>query len=282
MFDRLRSGALAGGGALLLILSISGMAMGASLTSDSAPVDTSFVDVDGDGVADHCQTEAAAEKTEAAQAAFDAADLNDDGEISVSEAAQSGWTGGVNCNHGGYVSEVAQAGDSCEAEDTEEPEGTETGTEEGTETGTEEGTEGTEEAAPAEDTTDCVAADDETTAETAETEDAVANEETCEAVEAPAIDPATDTTEWNHGDWVTWVSKSEATGGKNCNHGGAVSEASKAAKEAAKAAKEAAKAAKEAAKAERDAKKAEKKAARDLAKQERQANKANKGHGKPN
>jgi len=147
MLNRLRSGALAGGGALLLILSISGMAMGASLTSDSGPVDTSFVDVDGDGVADHCQTDAAAENTEAAQAAFDAADLNDDGEISVSEAAQSGWTGGVNCNHGGYVSEVAQAGDSCEAEDTEEPEGTETGTEEGTE--------GTEEAAPEEGTADC-------------------------------------------------------------------------------------------------------------------------------
>ena len=264
MLNRLRSGALAGGGALLLILSISGMAMGASLTSDSGPVDTSFVDVDGDGVADHCQTDAAPENTEAAQAAFDAADLNDDGEISVSEAAQSGWTGGVNCNHGGYVSEVAQAGDSCEAEDTEEPEGTETGTEEGTE--------GTEEAAPEEGTADCEAADEETTEET---EEAAPDEATCEAVEAPVLDPATDTSDWNHGDWVTWVSRSEATGGKNCNHGGAVSEASKAAKEAAKAAKEAAK-------AERDAKKAEKKAARDLKKQERQAGKANKGHGKPN
>jgi len=231
--------------------------MGASLTSDSGPVDTSFVDVDGDGVADHCQTEAAAENTEAAQAAFDAADLNDDGEISVAEAAQSGWTGGVNCNHGGYVSEVAQASDSCEAEDTEEPEGTETGT---------------EEAAPEEGTADCEAADEETTEET---EEAAPDEETCEAVEAPVLDPATDTSDWNHGDWVTWVSRSEATGGKNCNHGGAVSAASKAAKEAAKAAKEAAK-------AERDAKKAEKKAARDLKKQERQAGKANKGHGKPN
>ena len=268
MFDRLRSGVLAGGGALLLILSISGTAMGASLTSDSGPVDTSFVDMDGDGVADHCQTEAAAENTEAAQAAFDAADLNDDGEISASEAAQSGWTGGVNCNHGGYVSEVAQAGDSCEAEDTEEPEGAETGTEEGTETGT-------EEAAPEEGTADCEAADEETTEETEQTEEAAADEETCEAVAAPALDPATDTTEWNHGDWVTWVSRSEATGGKNCNHGGAVSEASKAAKEAAKAAKEATK-------AERDAKRAEKKAARELQKQERQAGKANKGHGKPN
>ena len=40
-----------------------------------------------------------------------AADLNGDGTISVTEAAQSGWTGGVNCNHGGYVSQVAQADD---------------------------------------------------------------------------------------------------------------------------------------------------------------------------
>jgi hypothetical protein len=265
MFDRLRSGVLAGGGALLLVLALSGMAMGASLTSDSPAGDTSFVDIDGDGVADHCQTEAAVENTGTAQAAFDAADLNDDGEISLSEAAQSGWTGGENCNHGGYVSEVAQAGDSCEAEDTEEPEGTGTGTEEGTETGTE------EEAAPEADA-DCEAADD----ETEETEEAApADEETCEAVAAPEIDPATDTSEWNHGAWVSWVANSPATGGKNCNHGGAVSEASKAAKEAAKAAKEAAR-------AERDAKKAEKKAARELHKQEHQAGKSNKGHGKPN
>ena len=66
MFDRLRNGALAGGGALVLILALSGMAMGASLTSDSGPAgDTSFVDIDGDGVADHCQAETATENTEA-------------------------------------------------------------------------------------------------------------------------------------------------------------------------------------------------------------------------
>jgi hypothetical protein len=263
MFDRLRSGALAGGGALLLILSISGMAMGASLTSDSAPAATSFVDIDGDGVADHCQTEAAVEQTDVAQAAFDAADLNDDGEISVSEAAQSGWTGGVNCNHGGYVSEVAQVDEqACEAESTDET--------------TEETTEGTteEEAAPEEETSDCEAEDAEEAA-TEETE----QDDTCEAVDAPALDPATDTSEWNHGDWVTWVSKSDATGGKNCNHGGAVSEASKAANQAAKAEREAAR---EAAKAEREAKKAERQAARELKKAEREAAKAGKGHGKPN
>jgi hypothetical protein len=271
MFDRLRNGAFAGGGALLLVLALSGMAAGASLTSDSAPAgDTSFVDVDGDGVADHCQTEAAVENTEDAQAAFDAADLNGDGVISVFEAAQTGWTGGVNCNHGGYVSEVAQADEeACETETTE-PEGTE------------ETTEGTEEeAAPEEETADCAAEESEEEAEEAETAD-----ETCEAVAAPELDPATDTSTWNHGAWVTWVSKSEATGGKNCNHGGAVSEASKAANEAAKAEREAAKAERDAA---RDARKAEQKAERDArqaerdARQaERQAAKAAKGHGKPN
>ena len=77
----------------------------------SSDTSATFADVDGDGVDDACQ-EAALENTEAAAAAFDAADLNDDGEISVTEAAQSGWTGGTNCNHGGYVSQVAQADES--------------------------------------------------------------------------------------------------------------------------------------------------------------------------
>jgi EF hand domain-containing protein len=274
MFERLRSGVLAGGGALLLVLALSSMALGASLTSDTGPTaDTTFVDVDGDGVADYCQTETAVENTDAAAAAFEAADLDGDGAISVSEAAQTDWTGGLNCNHGGYVSEVAQAAeDACDTEETTEPEATEeeAGTEE---TGTEEtGTE--EEAAPEETTAECEAEDAEEEAEEAE-----ATDETCEAVAAPELDPATDTSTWNHGDWVTWVAKSDATGGKNCNHGGAVSEASKAANEAAKAERAAQR---EAAKAERDAKKAERQAARELKKQERQAGKANKGHGKPN
>ena len=270
MFDRLRNGTLAGGAALLLVLALSGMALGATVTSDAAPA-PAFVDLDGDGVADHCQTEAAVANVEAAQAAFEAADLNDDGEISVSEAAQTGWTGGVNCNHGGYVSEVAQAEEeACETETTE-PEGTEEAAE-----GTEETTEGTEEeAAPEEETADCEAAEEEETTE--ETEEAAADE-TCEAVPAPEPDPTTDTSTWNHGAWVRWVAQSDATGGKNCNHGGAVSEASKAANEVAKAEREAQR---EAAKAERDARKAERQAARELKKQERQAGKANKGHGKP-
>ena len=247
MVTRLRTGWLAGSAVLVLVLAVSGTAMAARVSSDTS---ATFVDVDGDGVDDACQ-EAAFENTEAAGAAFDAADLNDDGVISVTEAAQSGWTGGTNCNHGGYVSQVAQADD----EACDEPETGDAG---------ETGDEGT--ADPA----DC--STDETSDEA--TEDAApAEEEACEEVAAPEIDPATDTSEWNHGAWVAWVANSPATGGKNCNHGGAVSEASKAANEAAKADRDARK-------AERDAAKAERKAARDLKKQEREAARASKGHGK--
>src|SRR5215207_1663140 len=119
MVNRLRTGWLAGSGALVLVLAFSGAAMGAPLVTETT---ATFEDVNGDGVDDDCQ-EAAVENTEAAAAAFAAADLNGDGEISVEEAAQSGWTGGVNCNHGGYVSQVAQADD----EACEEPETGDTG-----------------------------------------------------------------------------------------------------------------------------------------------------------
>ena len=50
----------------------------------------------------------------AAAAALAAADLDHDGTISVSEAARSGWTGGKNCNHGGYVSGVAHDSARCQ------------------------------------------------------------------------------------------------------------------------------------------------------------------------
>ena len=203
MVNRLRSGSVAGSAVLVLVLAVSGTALAAKATSDtSAP----FQDVDGDGVDDACQ-EAATENTDAASAAFEAADLNGDGEISVTEAAQSGWTGGTNCNHGGYVSQVAQADDAACAE----PETGDAG-----ETGATGET--------ADDAADCTA--DPATDE--ETEDAApTDEESCEEVAAPELDPATDTSEWNHGAWVAWVAGSAATGGKNCNHGGAVSEAAK-------------------------------------------------------
>lgn len=263
MVDRLRTGWLAGSGALVLVLAFSGAAMGAPLVTETT---ATFEDVNGDGVDDDCQ-EAAVENTEAAAAAFAAADLNGDGEISVEEAAQSGWTGGVNCNHGGYVSQVAQAED----EACEEPETGDAG-----ETGNEEPV----------DEADCE--EDDVTDE--ETEDAdTAEEEACEEVAAPEPETPLDPTAPNsHGAWVSWVAGSEAVGGKNCNHGGAVSEAAKKDQEAAKAERDAAKAERAAAKAERDVKKAEQKAARDARKSERAAERGaakaakSQGHGKPN
>ena len=256
MVNRLRTGWLAGSAVLVLVLAVSGTAMAARVTSDTS---VAFADVDGDGVDDACQ-EAASENTEAATAAFEAADLNDDGEISVSEAAQSGWTGGTNCNHGGYVNQVAQADDeACDAPETGDAGETgETG-----DTG-ETGATGDEETADPADCSTDEATEDATTAD----------EETCEEVAAPEPETPLDPTAPNdHGAWVAWVAGSEATGGKNCNHGGAVSEAAKKDHEAAKAEREAKK-------AERDAAKAERKAARDLNKQEREAARASKGHGK--
>ena len=262
MVNRLRTGWLAGSGALVLVLAFSGAAMGAPLVSDTT---ATFEDVDGDGVDDDCQ-EAAVENTEAATAAFEAADLNGDGTISVTEAAQSGWTGGTNCNHGGYVSQVAQADD----EACDEPETGDGETGDG-ETGDGETVDGNEADCDADDATD------------EEAEDAgTAEEETCEEVAAPEPETPLDPTAPNsHGAWVSWVAGSEAVGGKNCNHGGAVSEASKKDQEAAKAERDAKK-------AERDAKKAEQKAARDARKAERAAERAaakaakSQGHGKPN
>ena len=122
MVTRLRSTWLAGGGAVLLVLSLSGIVAGATLVGDGSgdtvqPADPpagatdttlTFEDVDGNGIDDDCQDPAAAANPVAVADALKAADLNGDGTISVSEAAQSGWTGGVNCNHGGYVSGVAR------------------------------------------------------------------------------------------------------------------------------------------------------------------------------
>jgi hypothetical protein len=190
MLARLRSTWLAGGGAVLLVLSLTGIAAGAALVADtSAPVvepvepaegatDTTltFEDVDGDGVDDDCQDVAAVAAPDAVTAALTAADLDGDGTISTSEAAQTDWTGGPNCNHGGYVSGVAQ-GDDEDGEDAE--------------------------------------ADEQQT----ECETPV---EPVPAAEVPA-----DTAPNAHGKAVSEVAQSDAVGGKNCNHGGAVSEAAK-------------------------------------------------------
>src|SRR4029079_12194105 len=122
MVRRLRTTSFAGFGAILLALIVSGMVAAASLlTAIAAPepdpvgpavVDTSqtFEDANGNGIDDDCETDVVADET-AAAAANTAADLNGDGTVSVSEAAQSGRVGGQNCNHGGYVSQVAH--DTC-------------------------------------------------------------------------------------------------------------------------------------------------------------------------
>ena len=84
------------------------------------------------------------------------------------------------------------------------------------------------------------------------TDEPTADEPTTDCVEVapPERDPALDDQKNGHGKWVSTVAQSDAIGGKNCNHGGAVSEAAKKDHAADKAARDAAKAAK---KAEREA-----------------------------
>jgi hypothetical protein len=234
-------------GAVLLALIVSGMVAAASiLTAVAAPepdqvgpavVDTTgtFEDVNGDGIDDDCQDAVVADDA-AAAAAQAAADLNGDGTISVSEAAQSDRVGGKNCNHGGYVSGVAHG--SCGAGVSEPAPAPESG--------------GVSAPAPAPGS-DCSTEDASTDPPTQD------QPPTCDT--APTGDntttDTTDTTDTpkNHGEVVSKVAKSDAVGGKNCNHGGAVSEASHKDNEARKAARDAAK---EAAKAARDAAKAQK------------------------
>ncbi|MEP6639374.1 MAG: hypothetical protein ABJC39_08495, partial [Chloroflexota bacterium] len=123
---------------MLLVLSITGVAAAANLVTDTttdatvptqpAAGGTTFTDVNGDGIADTCQAPVVADAA-AVTAAMAAVDTNADGTISVDEAAHSGWTGGANCNHGGYVSGVAgtstgecdtaEAAEAAEAPDTE-------------------------------------------------------------------------------------------------------------------------------------------------------------------
>jgi hypothetical protein len=233
MLARIRSIWLAGGGALALTVMLSGIVAAATvLTVVVAPapaapvVDTTatFEDLDGNGIDDDCQVAVSADPVAAASAEV-AADLNGDGTISVTEAAQSGRAGGKNCNHGGYVSVIATAsGNLAEAEaDTE------------------------------------TKAKDETLAECV----APVVATSVAPVVAVELDPASNA----HGKAVSEVAQSDAVGGKNCNHGGAVSAAAKKDHEAAKAARDASKAA-------RDAAREARKAARDAAK-------ASRTHGKP-
>jgi hypothetical protein len=227
MLKHLRSTWLAGAGAALLVLSMTGLAAAATLVDDTTPATLStFEDLNGNGIDDDCETAVAADAA-AVTAAMAAVDVDADGVISVTEAAHSAWVGGTNCNHGGYVSTVAgAASDECD-----EDAGGETEDE-----SAEEPNHAAIETAPVA-SADCT--EDETEdAEQAETEEDAAK--VCTV--APPVEGAPVAAPMSHVE----VAQSDAVGGKNCNHGGAVSESAKAAK------------------AERDAAKAEKRSAREL------------------
>ncbi len=207
-----------------------------------------FVDSNGNDIDDTCEDPATVEPDETAAAEAEAAvDLDGDETISVSEAAQSDRIGGKNCNHGGYVSWVAHG--SCPDPVAEPAPALVTG--------------------PSVDAAAATTCEEETTTQ----EEAAAPAADCVEVAPPERNPALDEQKNGHGKWVSTVAQSDAMGGKNCNHGGAVSEAAKKDHEAAKAAREAAK-------AERDAAKAERKAAREAAKAAREAAKAARQQGK--
>jgi hypothetical protein len=195
-----------------------------------------FVDTNGNDIADSCEDPATVVPDQTkADAAEKAVDLDGDGTISVSEAAQSDRVGGTNCNHGGYVSWVAQGSCPDAAPALADPLVTGPTPEEGSTTAT------CDEQAAEEPT-------DETT-----TDEAAAPATDCVEVPPPPHDPALDLQKNGHGKWVSTVAQSKAIGGKNCNHGGAVSEAAKKDHAADAAARDAAKAARAAARAEKKA-----------------------------
>ena len=96
-------------------------------------------------------------------------------------------------------------------------------------------------------------------------------DEACVPVAAPTFDPVALVEPGGFGAYVSTVAQSDAIGGKNCNHGGAVSEAAKAAKAVVMAERAAAKAERA---VERAAAKAEAAAVRATVKAERAADRA--------
>jgi hypothetical protein len=242
MLHRFRITWLAVGGSLLLVLSMSGLVGAANLVTDgSTQTPLAFVDINGNGVADTCET-GATPNTVAAAAALAVADLNGDGTISVSEAAQSGWVGGVNCNHGGYVSSVANTStDTCDT--TDQSAGDSQDAQDATENANEDSTDNSNEGSngdSADQTTDSstTTVSTVTTTTTAPTcsqtsTDTTAPTTTLCPVVAPVAPvsgaPVVDTSPNAHGLAVSTVANSTAVGGKNCNHGGAVSAAAHAA-----------------------------------------------------
>ncbi len=255
MLHALRASRLTPIWVLVATLLIVGFAAGAVGRSGASPTGlvAAYVDVNGNGIDDTCETGDIVADPDAAAAEDAAVDLDGDGTISVSEAAQSGRIGGANCNHGGYVSWVAQ-GSCADATPTPTPAQPAYVTGDAPEGATDETN--TE-------STSC----DETAVEPTETPtDATeqAADTTCVEVPPPDRDPVLDEQKNGHGKWVSMVAQSDAIGGTNCNHGGAVSEAAKKDHEAAAAAREAAK--------------AERKAARDAAKLAREHGKGKSNH----
>ena len=261
MFHALRASRVTPIWVLLGTLLIVGFAAGALGRSGASPTGlvAAFVDINGNGIDDTCETGDIVADPDAVAAEDAAVDLDGDGTISVSEAAQSDRIGGKNCNHGGYVSWVAQ-GSCAEATPTPTPAQpafvTGDAPEDATDETTTESTSCDEAAVdPTETPTDA--------APTGTPTDQAADT-TCVEVPPPDHDPALDEQKNGHGKWVSLVAQSDAIGGKNCNHGGAVSEAAKKDHEAAAAAREAAK--------------AERKAARDAAKLAREHGKGKSNH----
>jgi hypothetical protein len=241
MLHKLRSTWLAGAGAVLLVLSMTGLAAAATLVDDTTPATlATFEDLNGNGIDDDCETAVTADAA-AVTLAMAAVDVNVDGVISTTEAAHSGWVGGENCNHGGYVSTVAHSSaDTCD--EAEAPEAT---TDEDESDGSDE--DSNHAAIETSTGTAPVAADCSVDAPEAAESDAAkeAARAACEAALAAGTTVAL--TPMTHVE----LAQSDVVGGKNCNHGGAVSEANKAAKAEKMAAKLAAREARQAA---RDAK----------------------------
>jgi hypothetical protein len=226
MFRNLRSTWLAGSGAALLVLSMSGLVAAATVSDDTtSPTIATFEDLNGNGIDDDCET-AVVESPDAVTTAMAAVDANADGVISTTEAAHSSWVGGLNCNHGGYVSTVAHSAvDTCDGADA--PEGTTAETTDETKDESEDSNEGSDDVAIETSTgTAPVAADCSQEAPAADEADATkdAARAACEAALAagtPVVLPV-----MTH----VQLAQSDLVGGKNCNHGGAVSDANKAAK----------------------------------------------------
>jgi hypothetical protein len=258
MLARFRSFSLAGGGALALTVMLSGVVAAATVLAvvaapaPAAPVAgtaASFVDLDGNGVDDRCQTAVVADPVAAASAEI-AADLNADGAISVTEAAQSGRVGGTNCNHGGYVSTVAHG--TCAAPATAD---SSTAPDPEAET-----SDASTEPVAANDAADLSCAETAASADPGEADKAIKDETPAVCVApvvttpaAPVVSVIVDPAPNAHGKAVSLVAQSDAVGGKNCNHGGAVSAAAKKDHDAAKSARDVAKAARDAARAARKA-----------------------------